>query len=221
MQPIEQGLAGLTGKAHAVATVNGTAGLHLSLIAAGVGADDLVAVPDWAFVATANAVRHAGATPLLVDVSSQSWTLDPELLAEALAHAGLDQPATLADRVQAWRGGAVRALSTAAGRKAFEEVLPALLAAFSEAPDQAAALNRCDDLLRQLPSTVNVFRLLQARPALMRTLVDIRSHAPTLAESLARRGDLLDGLIDASAYDLIGTLYQIVARLSRQDPGRD
>jgi dTDP-4-amino-4,6-dideoxygalactose transaminase len=67
-----------------VATVNGTAGLHLSLIAAGVGADDLVAVPDWAFVATANAVRHAGATPLLVDVSSQSWTLDPELLAEAL-----------------------------------------------------------------------------------------------------------------------------------------
>lgn len=146
---------------------------------------------------------------------------DPELLAEALAHAGLDQPATLADRVQAWRGGAVRALRTAAGRKAFEEVLPALLAAFSDAPDQAAALNRFDDLLRQLPSTVNVFRLLQARPALMQTLVDILSHAPTLAESLARRGDLLDGLIDASAYDLIGSVDQIVERLSREEPGDD
>ena len=146
---------------------------------------------------------------------------DPELLAEALAHAGLEQPEKLAERVQGWRGGAVRALRTAAGRKAFEEVLPALLSAFADAPDQASALNRFDDLLRQLPSTVNVFRLLQARPALMQTLVDILSHAPTLAEALARRGDLLDGLIDASAYDLIGSVDEIAERLSREEPGDD
>lgn len=146
---------------------------------------------------------------------------DPELLAEALSHAGLDQPDALAERVQGWRGGAVRALRTAAGRKAFEEVLPALLTAFADAPDQASALNRFDDLLRQLPSTVNVFRLLQARPALMQTLVDILSHAPPLAESLARRGDLLDGLIDASAYDLVGSVAQITERLSREEPGDD
>ncbi|MBY0620175.1 bifunctional [glutamine synthetase] adenylyltransferase/[glutamine synthetase]-adenylyl-L-tyrosine phosphorylase [Sphingomonas ursincola] len=146
---------------------------------------------------------------------------DPELLAEALDRAGFDQPDKLAERVQGWRGGAVRALRTAAGRKAFEEVLPALLAAFADAPDQAAALNRFDDLLRQLPSTVNVFRLLQARPALMQTLVDILSHAPVLAESLARRGDLLDGLIDASAYDLVGSVEQIAERLAREEPGDD
>jgi glutamate-ammonia-ligase adenylyltransferase len=146
---------------------------------------------------------------------------DPELLVEALAHAGLDQAEALAERVQAWRGGAVRALRTGAGRKAFEEVLPALLAAFAEAPDQAAAINRFDDLLRHLPSTVNVFRLLQARPALMQTLIDILSHAPPLAESLARRGDLLDGLIDASAFDLVGNVGQIVQRLSREEPGDD
>lgn len=146
---------------------------------------------------------------------------DPELLADALASAGLDAPEALAARVQAWRGGAVRALRSAAGRKAFEAVLPALLGAFAEAPDQDAALNRFDDLLRQLPSTVNVFRLLQARPALMQTMVDILSHAPPLAESLARRGDLLDGLIDASAYDLIGSVDDIVARLSREEPGDD
>lgn len=146
---------------------------------------------------------------------------DPELLADALAQAGLRQPEALAERVQGWRGGAVRALRTAAGRKAFEEVLPALLGAFADAPDQAAALNRFDDLLRQLPSTVNVFKLLQARPALMQTLVDILSHAPPLAESLARRGDLLDGLIDASAFDLVGTVDEIIERLSREEPGDD
>lgn len=146
---------------------------------------------------------------------------DPELLAEALGQAGLEQPEALAERVQGWRGGTVRALRTAAGRKAFEEVLPALLTAFADAPDQANALNRFDDLLRQLPSTVNVFRLLQARPALMQTLVDILSHAPPLAESLSRRGDLLDGLIDASAYDLVGSVAQITERLSREEPGDD
>lgn len=146
---------------------------------------------------------------------------DPELLVDALASAGLEAPEALAARVQAWRGGAVRALRSAAGRKAFEAVLPALLAAFADAPDQAGALNRFDDLLRQLPSTVNVFRLLQARPALMQTMVDILSHAPPLAESLARRGDLLDGLIDASAYDLVGSVEDITKRLSREEPGDD
>jgi [glutamine synthetase] adenylyltransferase / [glutamine synthetase]-adenylyl-L-tyrosine phosphorylase len=155
------------------------------------------------------------------DAAAITLSSDPELLTEALASAGLVEPDALAVRVQAWRGGAVRALRSAAGRKAFEEVLPALLAAFAEAPDQSAALNRFDDVLRQLPSTVNVFRLLQARPALMQTLVDVLSHAPTLAESLARRGDLLDGLIDASAFDLVGSVDEVVERLSREEPGDD
>jgi [glutamine synthetase] adenylyltransferase / [glutamine synthetase]-adenylyl-L-tyrosine phosphorylase len=55
----------------------------------------------------------------------------------------------------------------------------------------------------------------------MQTLVDILSHAPPLAESLARRGDLLDGLIDASAYDLVGSVKQIAERLAREEPGDD
>ncbi|MDM7956240.1 bifunctional [glutamine synthetase] adenylyltransferase/[glutamine synthetase]-adenylyl-L-tyrosine phosphorylase [Blastomonas sp.] len=162
------------------------------------------------------ASQRAGSDDAAITLSS-----DPELLVDALASAGLEAPEALAARVQAWRGGAVRALRSAAGRKAFEAVLPALLEAFAEAPDQAGALNRFDDLLRHLPSTVNVFRLLQARPALMQTMVDILSHAPPLAESLARRGDLLDGLIDASAYDLVGSVEEIAKRLSREEPGDD
>ena len=146
---------------------------------------------------------------------------DPELLAEALNAAGLNDADALAVRVQKWRSGGVRALRSAASRKAFEAVLPALLAAFAEAPDQAAALNRFDDLLGNLPSTVNVFKLLEARPALMQVVVDILSHAPPLAEALARRGDLLDGLIDASAFDLVGSVEDIVRQLSREEPGDD
>lgn len=80
---LEQRMAEITGVDHAVATVNGTTALHLALITAGVGPGDLVAVPDFTFVATANAVVHAGARPLLLDVTEESWTLDPACLARA------------------------------------------------------------------------------------------------------------------------------------------
>jgi dTDP-4-amino-4,6-dideoxygalactose transaminase len=81
----ERRMAALTGRKFAVATVNGTAGLHLALLAAGVKAGDRVAVPDWTFAATANAVAHAGAIPFFVDVRREDWGLDPALLAEVLA----------------------------------------------------------------------------------------------------------------------------------------
>ncbi|WP_373486844.1 bifunctional [glutamate--ammonia ligase]-adenylyl-L-tyrosine phosphorylase/[glutamate--ammonia-ligase] adenylyltransferase [Blastomonas sp.] len=146
---------------------------------------------------------------------------DPELLADNLAAIGFDDPQALAARVMGWRNGSARALRTAAGRKAFEAVLPSVLTALSDAPDHVAALNRFDDLLRNLPSTVNIFRLLEARPGLMQTVVDILSHAPVLAEALAQRGDLLDGLIDASAYDLAGDVDQLIAKFAREEAGED
>lgn len=68
----------------AVAVTSGTAGLHLALVALGVGRDDLVIIPSLTFVATANAVRHAGAHPWLFDVSPESWTLDPAQLDSVL-----------------------------------------------------------------------------------------------------------------------------------------
>jgi len=72
---------------YAVATMNGTAALHLALIAAGVQPGDCVVVPDWTFVATANAVRHAGAIPIFADIDESSWTLDPGSLELAFAKA--------------------------------------------------------------------------------------------------------------------------------------
>jgi dTDP-4-amino-4,6-dideoxygalactose transaminase len=83
----EQRMAGLCGRRHAVATTNGTVALHLALIVAGVGAGDHVIVPDWTFAATANAVYHAGALPIFTDIARESWTLDPNLVADVLAGA--------------------------------------------------------------------------------------------------------------------------------------
>ncbi|MSQ92716.1 MAG: aminotransferase class I/II-fold pyridoxal phosphate-dependent enzyme [Gammaproteobacteria bacterium] len=81
---LETRMAALSGRARGVAAVNGTAALHLTLIALGVGRDKLVVLPDWTFIATANAVMHAGATPYFVDVEERSWTMDAALLAKVL-----------------------------------------------------------------------------------------------------------------------------------------
>lgn len=67
VERFEEAIRQLTGAHHAVAVVNGTAGLHMALVTAGVRPGDLVVVPSLTFIATANAVRHAGADPVFVD----------------------------------------------------------------------------------------------------------------------------------------------------------
>jgi dTDP-4-amino-4,6-dideoxygalactose transaminase len=80
----EAAVARLTGRKHAIAVVNGTAGLHLALLAVGVRSDDHVAVPDWTFAATANAVAHAGTVPHFIDIDEGDWAISPGALVDAL-----------------------------------------------------------------------------------------------------------------------------------------
>ena len=78
-------LAAATDRSQAVALSSGTAALHLALIDLGVGTGDRVAVQSLTFSASANAVRYVGAEPVLIDSEAESWNMDPDLLAEALA----------------------------------------------------------------------------------------------------------------------------------------
>lgn len=117
-------------------------------------------------------------------------------------------------RVAEWRSGRLRAVRSAAAREAFERVLPALLAAFAEAPDPDAALAAFDTMLGGLPSAINLFRLVEAQPGLLRSLVTVLAHAPALAEALGRRPALLDRLIDASAFDAVGDVESLAAEMS-------
>lgn len=66
----------LDGRA-AVAVNSGTSGLHLGLLAAGIGPGDEVIVPSFTFAATANSVALTGATPVFADIDIESFTLDP------------------------------------------------------------------------------------------------------------------------------------------------
>ena len=142
---------------------------------------------------------------------------DPVVLEEKLALAGFaDAPAARA-RLEAWRAGSYPALRSAAARDALEAALPTLVPAIGGAPDPHAALLRFDALLEHLPSAINLFRLLDARPALATLLTTILSHAAPLAEALGRQPALLDGLIDATAFDDVGSVQALAAEMRGGD----
>ena len=84
----EESVRDFVGAQHAVAVVNGTAALHLALLSVGVRAGDEVLVPAMSFVATANAVSHAGAIAHFVDVDEATWGIDPVALRSHLAQVG-------------------------------------------------------------------------------------------------------------------------------------
>lgn len=67
----------LVGGRTCVAVNSGTSGLHLGLLAAGIGAGDEVVVPSFTFAATANAVALTGATPVFADIEADTFNLDP------------------------------------------------------------------------------------------------------------------------------------------------
>lgn len=74
----ERAFATFTGSRHALAVANGTAALHLALVASGCGPGDEVIVPSLNFVAAANTIVHAGATPVFCDVrSATDLNLEP------------------------------------------------------------------------------------------------------------------------------------------------
>ncbi|MFH1428724.1 MAG: DegT/DnrJ/EryC1/StrS family aminotransferase, partial [Candidatus Margulisiibacteriota bacterium] len=80
VKKFEQHFADYTGAKYAIACVNGTSALHISLLITGIGADDEVIMPALTFVAPANAVRYVGAWPVFMDVQRDTWELDPEKL---------------------------------------------------------------------------------------------------------------------------------------------
>ena len=69
--------AEFVGAKYAVATVNGTASLHIALMLAGVEANDEVLVSTLTFIAPANAIRYVGAWPVFIDAEPNYWQMDP------------------------------------------------------------------------------------------------------------------------------------------------
>jgi len=80
----EEQMANFCNTKYAVSCCNGTAALHLALLACNIGPGDEVIIPTLTFIATANAVSYTGAKPVFVDVDSETWNIDPLQIEHAI-----------------------------------------------------------------------------------------------------------------------------------------
>ena len=79
----EKSFCDLTGAKHAIAVNSGTAGLHLCVRAAGIGAGDLVITTPFSFVSSSNVLLFENAIPVFVDIDPRTGNIDPALVADA------------------------------------------------------------------------------------------------------------------------------------------
>jgi len=142
---------------------------------------------------------------------------DAQGLAHQMTAIGFIDGEAAAARIAGWRSGRYPALRSAAARHALEAVLPVLMPALAGSPDPAAALLRLDVLLERLSSAINILRLLEARPALAALLATILSHAAPLADALATRPELIDWLIDASAFEPLADVSALAGEMRSGD----
>ena len=80
----EKQISNYVGSKYAIATSSGTTALHLSLLLSEVKNNDLVLVTNVTFIATLNAIKYVGASPVLIDIDENSWQIDLDLLTDFL-----------------------------------------------------------------------------------------------------------------------------------------
>ena len=87
IQLAESQICAMTSSPYAFTTSNGTAALHLALMALGIGPGDEVIVPAFTYIASANAVLYVGAKPIFVDCDPVTWTIDTHAARAAITSA--------------------------------------------------------------------------------------------------------------------------------------
>ncbi|WP_428679106.1 bifunctional [glutamine synthetase] adenylyltransferase/[glutamine synthetase]-adenylyl-L-tyrosine phosphorylase [Sphingopyxis sp.] len=142
-------------------------------------------------------------------------------LAGALMAMGFEPPDAALRTIAEWRGGKLRALRSPAALDALETVLPELMKAIGAAADPQATLIRFDKLVGGLPSAINFFHLLAAQPELAKIATRILSLAPTLADALGARVELIEGLIDKRAFEAPATKNELMSEWASGLSGLD
>ena len=181
-----------------------------------------LAASDWRtverrLVATAAAVA-ARYDRLIADAAAPAGvpTEPAALLAWCRAHA---VDASVVPLLARWRSRRYRALRADDAIRAFEALLPDLLAAVATAADPAHAATRLDSFVADLPAGVQFFALLAANPRLLPLFGRLLGVAPVLADALARRPALFDALLAPDSFAPLPAGPVLYRELSQADAG--
>ncbi len=137
---------------------------------------------------------------------------DPDTL-KTLARLGFERPESMSGVIRMWHNGRYRATQSVEARERLTELTPELLQAFGKSKRADEALLRFDNFLSGLPAGIQLFSLLGNNPALLSLLVTIMSSAPRLAEIIAARPHVFDGMLDPALMTEIPTREYLGQRM--------
>nr|WP_147179195.1 bifunctional [glutamine synthetase] adenylyltransferase/[glutamine synthetase]-adenylyl-L-tyrosine phosphorylase [Ciceribacter naphthalenivorans] len=138
---------------------------------------------------------------------------DPDTL-RTLESLGFERPEDISRVIRTWHYGRYRATQSVEARERLTELTPQLLMTFGESRRADEALLRFDNFLAGLPAGIQLFSLLTSNPALLDLIVSIMSSAPRLAEIIARRPHVFDGMLDPGLMVELPTRDYLARRLS-------
>lgn len=193
------------GSPHAVAVTSATAGLHLVLHALGIGPGDEVIVPSLSFIASANSVRHAGATPVFADIERDSLavtseTAAPMITAQTAAIMVVHQLGIPAQMNE------LRSLTEAHGLELVEDAACAVGSTYEGVPVGGSDLPTVFSLHpRKLLTTGEGGMICVTDSELANRLRRLRSHAT----SVSAHERAIDAALDPETYDEVGFNYRM------------
>ncbi len=137
---------------------------------------------------------------------------DPDTL-ETLRRLGFQRPEAISQTIRTWHYGRYRATQSVEARERLTELTPELLKVFGESKRADEALLRFDQFISGLPAGIQLFSLLGNNPRLLSLIVNIMSSAPRLAEIIAGRPHVFDGMLDPRLLAELPTRAHLAERI--------
>ena len=137
---------------------------------------------------------------------------DPDTL-ETLKRLGFERPADISRTIRTWHYGRYRATQSVEARERLTELTPQLLRVFGESKRADEALLRFDSFISGLPAGIQLFSLLGNNPGLLSLIVNIMSSAPRLAEVIAAKPHVFDGMLDPGLLAELPTRAYLAERI--------
>ncbi|MDH5772861.1 MAG: glutamine-synthetase adenylyltransferase, partial [Rhodospirillaceae bacterium] len=125
---------------------------------------------------------------------------DPETL-KTLTNLGFSNVAAVDATVRGWHHGRYRCTRSTRARELLTELMPIILSAFGRTSEPDSAFMRFDSFLSKLPAGVQLFSMFQANPGLLDLIAEIMGTAPRLAEHMAQKVGILDGVLSRDFFN--------------------